>query len=73
MNSSGERERALETLIEVHDRFPGHRDTLLALATIHRDGGEIEPAEIYARRLLALSPTDTVARNLLDELTSVAP
>lgn len=73
LNSSGERERALETLIEVHDRFPGHRDTLLALATIHRDGGEIEPAEIYARRLLALSPTDTVARNLLDELTSVAP
>ncbi len=73
LNSSGERERALETLIDVHDRFPGHRDTLLALATIHRDGDEIELAEIYARRLLALSPADSVARNLLDELTSIAP
>ena len=73
LNSSGDRERALETLVEVHARFPGHRDTLLALATIHRDGGEIEPAAIYARRLLALSPADSVARSLLNELASMAP
>ena len=73
LNSSGERERALETLIEVHARFPGHRDTLLALTTIHRDGGEIDQAAVYARRLLALSPADTVARRLLDELASMAP
>ncbi len=73
MNSSGERERALEALIEVHARFPGHRDTLLALATIYRDGGDIEQAAVYARRLLALSATDTAARSLLDELASMAP
>jgi len=73
LNSSGERERALETLLDVHARFPGHRDTLLALATIHRDGGEIDQAAVYARRLLALSPADTVARSLLDELASMAP
>ncbi|MCZ6585676.1 MAG: tetratricopeptide repeat protein [Gammaproteobacteria bacterium] len=73
LNSSGERERALETLLEVHTRFPGHRDTLLALATIHRDGGDIDQAAVYARRLLALSPADTVARSLLDELASLAP
>jgi tetratricopeptide (TPR) repeat protein len=73
LNSGGERERAIETLIEVHDRFPGHRDTLIALATIHRDSGEIDQAAIYARRLLALSPADSVARNLLDELAAMAP
>ncbi len=73
LNSSGERERAIETLIDVHARFPGHRDTLIALATIHRDGGEIDQAAIYARRLLAFSPADSVARSLLDELASMAP
>ena len=73
LNSGGERERALETLIEVDARFPAHRDTLLALATIYRDGGEISQAAVYARRLLVLSPSDSVARSLLDELTTIAP
>ena len=73
LNSNGERESAIDTLIQVHERFPGHRDTLLALTTIHRDGGENEQAAVYARRLLALSPADSVAQELLDEVASIAP
>ncbi len=71
LNSNGERGRAIESLAQAHERFPGHRDTLLALATIHRDGGEIGLATEYARRLLALSPSDNVARGLLNELESL--
>ena len=74
LNSTGERGAALQRLREAHDRFPGHRDTLFALATIHRDGAEFDEAELYARRLLALSPADPAARALLDELeTAAAP
>jgi len=72
LNSMGQREAGLQRLRDVHDRFPGHRDTLFALATIHRDGGELEEAEIYARRLLALSPADAAARALLGELETAA-
>jgi tetratricopeptide (TPR) repeat protein len=73
LNSSGERDRALETLTQVHDRFPGHRDTLLALATIHRDGGEMGQAALYANRLLTLSPADSAAQSILDEVTGTTP
>jgi predicted CXXCH cytochrome family protein len=73
LNSNGDRGAAITTLMRVHERFPGHRDTLLALATIHRDGGESEQAALYARRLLALSPSDSVARGLLDEVTATTP
>ena len=72
LNSAGEREAALERLRETHARFPGHRDTLVALATIHRDGGEFEDARLYAGRLLALWPADPTARALLEQ-TATAP
>ncbi len=72
LNSSGERDRALQSLAQTHDRFPGHRDTLLALATIHRDGDEVDQAMEYARRLIVLSPADNAARSLLEELESMA-
>jgi len=68
LNSTGEREHALEILREVHERFPAHRDTILALATIHRDGGELADALTYVRRLLALSPSDAAAQALLAEV-----
>jgi len=73
LNSSGERERALVTLTQVHERFPGHRDTLLALATIHRDGGEMGQAALYANRLLTMSPADSIAQSILDEVTGTTP
>ena len=73
LNSTGRREDALQKLREVHERFPGHRETLLALATIHRDGAEFQDAGIYARRLLEISPADGAARALLLELQQLAP
>ena len=72
LNSTGERVASITSLRETHERFPGHRDTLFALATIHRDGGEFEQAVLYASRLLELSPTDAPARALLAELESTA-
>ncbi len=73
LNSTGQRAEALQRLREAHARFPGHRDILVALATIHRDGGEIREAHLYAERLLELSPSDPSARALLEELNSATP
>ncbi len=70
LNSTGERESALQQLRQAHARFPGYRDALVGLATIHRDGGEVEEARLYAERLLELSPADAVARALIDELNA---
>ena len=72
LNSMGERAVALQQLREVHARFPGHRDTVVALATIHRDGGEVDEARLYAERLLEMSPADPSARALIEELNSGA-
>ncbi len=73
LNSSNDREGALMSLADTHARFPGHRDTLLALATIHRDGGDIAEAVDYTNRLLELSASDGVAQNLLAELEALSP
>ncbi|MGI9259725.1 MAG: tetratricopeptide repeat protein [Gammaproteobacteria bacterium] len=73
LNSSSDREGALMSLADTHERFPGHRDTLLALATIHRDGGEIAEALEYTNRLLELSASDSVAQSLLAELETLTP
>ena len=73
LNSTGERAAALQRLRATHVRFPGHRDTIVALATIHRDGGEVDEARQYAERLLEMSPADPSARALIDELNSGAP
>jgi tetratricopeptide (TPR) repeat protein len=73
LNSSNDREGALMSLRDTHERFPGHRDTLLALATIHRDGGDIAEAVDYTNRLLTLSASDSVAQNLLAELEALVP
>ena len=72
LNSTGERAAALQRLRDVHARFPGHRDTVVALATMHRDGGEVDEARQYAERLLELSPADPSARALIEELSSGA-
>ncbi|MDE0363801.1 MAG: tetratricopeptide repeat protein, partial [Rhodospirillaceae bacterium] len=72
LNSTGERAAAVQRLREVHARFPGHRDTVVALATIHRDGGEVDEARMYAQRLLEMSPADPSARALIEELNSGA-
>ena len=70
LNSTGETTAALERLRAAHARFPGHRDTIVALATIHRDGGNFAEARVYAERLLQLSPSDSTARALLEQLNA---
>ena len=72
LNSTGKTTAALERLRAAHARFPGHRETILALATIHRDSGDFGEARVYAERLLQLSPVDPAARALLEELNAGA-
>lgn len=68
LNSLASQVEALETLTEVHERFPGHADTLVALATMYRDAGNAEQALRYTRSLLELSPAHPTGRALLGEL-----
>ena len=67
-NDYGDSDRALELLLDTVQRFPGHTDTLFALATVLRDDGEIADAYLYAERLIAVLPGDPGARALLGEL-----
>ncbi|HUF71993.1 MAG TPA: tetratricopeptide repeat protein [Gammaproteobacteria bacterium] len=59
---------ALEALAGTHERFPGHADTLVALATIHRDAGNSDEALRYATLLEAVSPASSRARGLIESL-----
>ena len=54
LHSTGDTERAIQTLVAVHERRPGDRAVLGALASIHRDAGRVEEARAWARRLEAL-------------------
>jgi tetratricopeptide (TPR) repeat protein len=64
-------ERGLDTLRAAHERFPGHANTLAALATALRDRGDIDAAIGYAERLVALSPNDAMAQRLVRELEAL--
>jgi tetratricopeptide (TPR) repeat protein len=68
LHGTGSTERALEVLRAAHEKHPGDVEILLALATINRDRGAREDAIAYARRLVALSPEDPGARQLLEVL-----
>jgi predicted CXXCH cytochrome family protein len=68
LNSLATPAEALESLARTHERFPGHTPTLVALATMQRDAGNVEQALDYARRLLDVSPADPTGRALVDEL-----
>jgi predicted CXXCH cytochrome family protein len=68
LNSSGQRQQAIQVLEAVLDRQPNHRDTLLALAVYQRDAGQWEAARNYARRLVELEPDDPRLQALLRQL-----
>jgi predicted CXXCH cytochrome family protein len=72
LNSAGRTDEALEYLADAHERFPGHAPTLLALATMHRDAGDLETAAEFARRLTRLTPADPDARALLRALEAAS-
>ena len=71
LNSNGETEAGLAKLHVTHNQFPGHRDTLFALATIYRDEENWNAAELYTRRLLTISPSDGPAQVLLTEIQDI--
>ena len=70
LSSLKQNDRALAVLAAAHARHPGDRDVLQALATISRDANAIPAAIEYARKLVALDPSDPGARELLAELES---
>jgi Flp pilus assembly protein TadD len=68
LDSAGDAPRALETLRVAHERHPADRDLLVALVTISRDHGRAAEAQRFARELVALSPADPSARQLLEQV-----
>ena len=49
-------------------RHPGHRDSLMVLAALLRDQGELREAERLATAAAALNPADREAAALRDQL-----
>ena len=68
LNSAGRSEEAITVLEANHGRHPTDRDTLFALATIHRDRGQVDAARRWADRLLSLNPADPGAQRLRESL-----
>jgi len=71
LRSTPAHERGLEVLRETHERFPGHAETLVALATMLRDDGRIDDATAYARKLVTASGGDATALRLVRELETL--
>jgi Flp pilus assembly protein TadD len=70
LRDAGETDRAVTVLKRTHDRHPGERDVLVALATMSRETGATETAIGYARELVRLTPEDPGAHRLLETLQS---
>jgi Flp pilus assembly protein TadD len=68
LQSTGKRREALRVLEASPRRHPADRDTLLALATIHRDAGARAEALEFARKLSRLLPADPGIRQLIQQL-----
>ena len=68
LHSTGDTRHALDLLRAAHDRRPGDRNVLLALATISRDAGALDDARAYADALVAVAPWDPSARQLREDL-----
>ncbi|MBN1239097.1 MAG: tetratricopeptide repeat protein [Gammaproteobacteria bacterium] len=70
--NSADPEQALEVLGAAARRFPGHPPTLFALATLHRDRGDVPAALRYTEQLLGVSPADAGGRALKAQLEAAA-
>jgi tetratricopeptide (TPR) repeat protein len=68
LHSTGSPRRAIGALKQALRRYPYDRDLLLALATFHRDLGDVETAIGYAERQVAVVPHDPDAQQLLQQL-----
>jgi Flp pilus assembly protein TadD len=68
LHSFGDAAKGIAVLEQAHQRFPGDRAILQALATMARDRGDRAKAVAYAERLAAVAPDDGQAQALLKEL-----
>jgi Flp pilus assembly protein TadD len=68
LHTAGRTDESMKVLKESLTRHPDDRDTLLALVTFNRDGGDIGAAIKYAEQLTRLAPNDRELYNLLENL-----
>ncbi len=68
LHSFGDTAKGIAVLEQAHQRFPGDRAILQALATMARDRGDRAKAMAYAEQLVAVAPDDGQAQALLKEL-----
>jgi len=68
LHEMGEDKRARQILKTAHEKFPTDRDILIALIEYNREAGDIDAAISLARKLVAISPEDVAARQLLESL-----
>ena len=54
LNSTGEKNKAIDTLKDAHDRFPKDTDILNALVAFHRDAGNKFAAQTFMKKLQKL-------------------
>lgn len=63
-----ERDNALHVLGTILDEHPDNVPALRLISELHRDLGNYSRAAEHAKQLLAISPADQVAQNLLQEI-----
>jgi predicted CXXCH cytochrome family protein len=68
LNSAGRGREAIPVLQDSLARHPDDRDTLLALISFSRDGGDIASAITYAQQLARTAPADPSIARLLQDL-----
>ena len=68
LNSAGRGGEAIAVLKDSLARHPDDRETLLALISFSRQGGDISAALAYAQQLARMAPTDPNVTRLLQEL-----
>ena len=71
LHGAGRFAEAIATLEQVHRLHPLEREPLIALASFHRDAGDLDSAARWARRLIEIAPGDPDAQQLLQQLESL--
>ncbi len=73
LQSAGRPDLGLAVLKAAHERRPGDRELLIALATMNRDRGDRSSAIEFARKLVALDGDEPGAQALLAEFEAMPP
>jgi Flp pilus assembly protein TadD len=68
LHGAGKVPQAIAVLEQAHRRFPGDPELVQALAAFERDRGNRVAAAGWAEELVALTPDDPQARQLLEGL-----